>query len=133
MRQNETRNRANLTKKQLQALPYLVASPTKGDAAKMAEVSRATLYRWMEDPEFREEYERLGEAANAIVRTEMNGLMLKAAAVFSEAMDDSFREYRLRAAQAVIDARGKLNQEPHNNRLVELMSRVADALEEEPA
>ena len=42
MRQNETRKAANLTKKQLQALPYLVASVPKVDAAKMAELSPAT-------------------------------------------------------------------------------------------
>jgi hypothetical protein len=133
MRQNETRKAANLTKKQLQALPYLVASPTMADAAKIAEVSRATLYRWMEDPEFREEYERLGEAANAVVRTEMNGLMLKAAAVFSQGMDESFNESRLRAAQAMMEARDKLNRDFHDKRLVDLMSRIADALEEKLA
>ena len=133
MRQNETRKSPNLTKKQLQALPYLVASPIKADAAKMAEVSRATLYRWMEDPEFREEYERLGEAANAVVRTEMNGLMLKAAAVFSQGMDEHFNESRLRAAQAMFEARDKLNRDTHDKRLVELMARIADALEAKPA
>ena len=133
MRQNETRKAANLTKKQLQALPYLVASPTMADAAKIAEVPRATLYRWMEDPEFREEYERLGEAANAVVRTEMNGLMLKAAAVFSQGMDESFNESRLRAAQAMMEARDKLNRDFHDKRLVDLMSRIADALEEKLA
>jgi len=71
----------------------------------------------------------LGEAANAVARTEMSGLMLKAAAVFSEAVDDSFREYRLRAALAV---RNKLHQDTHDKRLVELMSRIAAALEKEP-
>ena len=61
MRHSETdssEETTDLTQKQLAALPYLVASPSLSEGARLASIGRATLYRWMNDDEFRRTLER---------------------------------------------------------------------------
>ena len=58
MTQNGTNGATTLTDKQLQTLPHLVTAPSITEAAKRADVGRTTLYRWIEDDEFRRELER---------------------------------------------------------------------------
>ena len=76
--QNGTNGATWLTEKQLQAIPHLVASRSRSEAAKQAEIGRTTLYHWMEDEEFRKEIERLRDEALALAHVELKGLMLKA-------------------------------------------------------
>ena len=102
MEQNGTNGVAVLTDKQLQALPYMAAAPSLSEAAKLAEVGRTTLYRWMEDDEFRRELERLRSEALDLAHVELKGLMLKATQVLGETMDDANPLVRLRAAQIAL-------------------------------
>lgn len=102
MGQIETNGTASLTDKQLQALPYIVTSPSVSEAAKLAEVARSTLYRWMENDEFRRELERLRSEALELAHAELKGLMLKATQVVGESMDDANPLVRLRAAQIAL-------------------------------
>ena len=44
--------------RQHRAIECLIICPTTADAARQAGVSRATLYRWMKSPRFREVYRR---------------------------------------------------------------------------
>ncbi len=124
MSQNVTPKQKNLSDKQLQALPYLAVSPTITDAATALDVSRKTLYRWMEDSRFKAEYDKLREQAGAVARAELRGLMLKAAAVLAEGMDDENPRVRLRAAQATLNAGMKVDGVNENKRVIELMSNV---------
>ena len=78
MEQNGTNGATGLTDKQLQSLPYLVATPFLSEAAKLAEVGRTTLYRWMEADDFRRELGRKGSEALELALVELKGLMLKA-------------------------------------------------------
>ena len=93
---------AALTDNQLVALPYLVASPTLAEGARLADIGRTTLYRWMNDPEFRATLERLRAEAADLAHTELRGLMLKGALVLAEAMEDPSPNVRVRAAQAAL-------------------------------
>ena len=102
MKQNETPDATSLTEKQLAALPYLVASPSLTQGAHLASISRATLWRWMNDDRFRTELERLRSEAADLAHSELKGLMLKGALVLAEAMEDTSPHVRVRAARAAL-------------------------------
>ena len=105
MEQNSTDSSdgaAALTDSQLAALPYLVASPTMAEGARLADVGRTTLYRWMNDHKFRTTLERLRTEAAELAHTELRGLMLKGALVLAEAMEDPNAHVRVRAARAAL-------------------------------
>ena len=102
MKQNGSNGAEGLSDRQLAALPYIATAPTLSEAARRAEVGRATLYRWLEDRDFREELERWRRGASELASLELKGLMLKATQVLGEAMDDDATYIRLRAAQAAL-------------------------------
>jgi len=108
--QNETSGESGLTVNQLQALPYIVAAPSLSEAAKLAEVGRTTLYRWLEDDDFRNELERLRSEATDLAHCELKGLMLKAVQVLGEAMEDPNANVRLRAAHITLSVAFKANE-----------------------
>ena len=92
----------DLTDTQFAALPYLVASPTLAQGARLADIGRTTLYRWMNDHEFRTTLERLRGEAAGLAHTELRGLMLKGVLVLAEAMEDPSPNVRVRAARAAL-------------------------------
>ncbi len=91
-----------LTARQLAALPYLVASPSLSDGARLADIGRTTLYRWLTEPDFRYHLERLRSDAADLARTELQGLMLKGVLVLADAMESADASIRLRAARAAL-------------------------------
>ena len=101
MLQNKTTPH-NLSIKKMRALPHLAAGSSVSEAAVAVGVDRTTLYRWMEDDEFRTQLERLRSEAADLARTELKGLMYKAVQVLDEAMDDPDPRLRLRAAQTAL-------------------------------
>ncbi len=91
MEQNGTdasREPDGLSENQLAALPYLVASTNLSEGARLANIGRTTLYRWMDDPDFHDAFERLRSQAAALAHSELRGLMLKGVLVLAEAMED---------------------------------------------
>ncbi len=102
MTQNGTNGASILTDKQLQLLPHLVTAPSMSEAARRADVSRSSLYRWIEDDEFRRELERQRNEALELAHVELKGLMFKATQVLGEAMDNDNQFLRLRAAQIAL-------------------------------
>ena len=106
MRHNGTENSESadidLTDRQVAALPYLTASTSVSEGARLADIGRATLHRWMHDDDFRRTLERLRSDAADLARTELRGLMLKGAFVLAEAMEDTSPAVRVRAAQAAL-------------------------------
>ena len=105
MRQNETHfseTEIDLTDKQLAALPYLAAAPTMAEGARLADIGRATLYRWMNDHEFRATLERFRSEAADLAHAELRGFLLQGALVLAEAMQDPNPQVRVRAARAAM-------------------------------
>ena len=84
---NVSKKETPLSAKQLQALPHLVSGKTFANAATAADVSERTIYRWMNDPDFKSAYLALREVEADIARAELRGLALKAAITLSRAMD----------------------------------------------
>ncbi len=102
MTQNETEKTTPLTDRQLAALPHLAASSTLSQGARAADIGRATLYRWLQDDQFRHALDRLQSEAADFAKSELQALMLKGILVLSNAMDDPSADIRLRAARATL-------------------------------
>ena len=91
-----------MTQRQQAALPYLVSSSTLSEGARLANIGRTTLHRWMQDYEFRTELERLRSEAAELAVTELRGLMLKATLILAEAMETSSPNIRLKASRIAL-------------------------------
>ena len=102
MTQNDTEKFTSLTHRQMAALPHIVASPTLSQGARSANIGRATLYRWLQDEEFRQALNRLRSEAADLATSELQALMLKGIMVLSQAMEDPSPDIKLRAARATL-------------------------------
>ena len=100
----------SLSERQLKALPFLAGCPTLTEGTKLAEISRTTFYRWLEDDDFRGELERLRNEAVEFAQIELKGLMLKSVMVLGEALEDSNPSIRLRAAHIALSTHIKVNE-----------------------
>ena len=88
-----------LTRRQQAALPIVALAPSITQAATDSGVSQRTLYRWFQEPLFREALSSfLQECAN-LARQQIQGQTLLAASVFAELMKDPDPALRLRAAR----------------------------------
>ena len=90
-----------LTRRQILALPILATTPSRSQAARETGISESTLYRWLQDENFRDELGRLTAEAAERTRQELEDLTLQSVRVLRELMEDSDPMVRLRAARAV--------------------------------
>ena len=103
MEQDETQERnVDLTPKQTVAMPYIAANPSMTEAAKAAGISRVTLYRWMQDPSFRAELERIRRDAVDLAYAELRGLALKSVTAIAELLEDPDPRVRSMAARTAL-------------------------------
>ena len=103
-----------LSNRQQEALPHLAAADSLAEGARRASLSRTTIYKWMEDDDFRAELSRVRAEMADLAQAEIQGLMLKAAAVIDQALDGDISPVKLRAALKV---RFGLNVERRLNRI----------------
>ena len=98
--QNDTEIRVSrLTRRQQFALQIMVETPSISEAARQSKIARKTLYRWLEDDDFRQELSRLHQEAAELAREETQSLMLQGVAVLAASMKDPDKAIRLRAAR----------------------------------
>ena len=91
------RQNDSLSQRQLVALPYIVAEPTISEAARAAGIARMTLTRWMRDPVFREELERVRRNIAEFAFNELEGLTIKCVVRLQQLLDDPDPNVRHRA------------------------------------
>ena len=84
------------------ALPYIAATDSLTAGAKAARINRTTLHRWMHDPVFRAELERMRKDAEALARVELQGLVLKSINTLAELLEDPNPRVRAIAVRAVL-------------------------------
>lgn len=99
---NDAPESNGLSENQTLALPYLACATSLAGGAKLADISRATITRWMREPKFRDALQRQREEAANLAYTELQGLTLKSVLVLAEALDDPDLATRLRAARATL-------------------------------
>ena len=90
---------SSLSRRQQSALPIIAATPTLAQAARSAGIGETTLYRWLEDEDFRDELTRLRQASADLAKRELQSVMLRSVSVLAEALDHPDIAVRLRAAR----------------------------------
>ena len=93
---------SGLSPRQRKALPIIAASLSNAQAASNVGVHESTLYRWLENPEFREELDNLRREASSLAVTEIQSAMLQAVAVILDATRSENETVRLRAADSLL-------------------------------
>ena len=92
----------NLTQRQIMALPHLLRPGPITEQARNAGISRNTLYRWLEDENFRQCLERLREETLRFSQSEFQAISLKAVEAINDALDSNDLRIRLQAARIVM-------------------------------
>ena len=102
MMQKRTDFTENLSERQITALPHLLRPGPLTVQARNAGIARSTLYRWLEDENFRRCLERLREETLRFTQTEFQAISLKAVEAIEDALDSNDMAMRLRAARIVM-------------------------------
>ncbi len=99
---------SNLSRNQRKALPILAASPSISEAARLSKVDRSTLYRWLEDENFRAELAQLQQKAAGVATANLQGLTLQAVQALAELLESPVPNIRLRAVRTILSYAIKL-------------------------
>ena len=91
-----------LSPRQIGALPHLLGPGSATQRARNAGISRATLYRWLQDPEFRETLDRLRKETLHVAEIEAQSMAQDAISVIFELMQSGSQRVRLDAALAAL-------------------------------
>ncbi len=98
-----------LSPRQEAALPVLASAPTIAQAARLSKVGRRTLHRWLQDPEFREQYAQQQRESAELAKGHLRSLALQAVLQLGEFLDDPKPEIRLRAARTILSYSARFN------------------------
>ena len=132
MRQNATHSKKKLSNKQLRAIPQLVSSKSVSGAAELAGVGRQTIHRWMNDPAFKEEYERQRDEVARYARSGMRTLMYKALTIQAERLDSDDPKERAQASKAIMDYDTKTARTHENQKVIDRLNNLMFGPENEP-
>ena len=91
---------SGLSFKQQSALPFIAVSGSVAQAARDSGVSEKTLRKWLNDPSFREELDRLRQESYDLARKQLQALMPHCLSIFAEVAEQADDPaLRLRAAR----------------------------------
>ena len=124
MSPNATNSEKELSERQVLAIPHLVSAKSVSETADLIGVNRKTIYRWMDDPNFREEYDRQRDAIANFARDGMRALMLKALVIQAERLDSNTAKERARAAKEIIDYDAKTAPKHESQKLLNRLHSV---------
>ena len=124
MSQDVTNSEKELSERQVLAIPHLVSAKSVSETAELIGVNRRTVYRWMDDPAFREEYDRQRDAVAGFARSGMRTLMLKALSVQAERFDSDDPRERTRAAKEIMDYDAKTAPKHESQKLLNRLHSV---------
>ena len=138
MRPNETElqvldddSDSQLTPRQALALPYIVTASSTAEGARAANIGKATLHRWMNDPTFRAEFELQRKAVADLAYSEFRGLALKSVLIFAELLDDPNPHVRLQAARATVHTALKVEESQDLRKRLEVLSESLGLLKDQ--
>ena len=91
-----------LSSRQAAALPHIAAEATLSDGARAAQIAKSTLMRWMRDPIFRAEVERIRQNIADLAYSEIEGATLKGVLRIVQLLDHPDPGVRLRAGKTIL-------------------------------
>ena len=94
---------SGLTTRQRAALPIVAQAPSLVHAARESGVSKSTLHRWMDEPDFSRELDRFNEQSADIARQQIKSQTRHALSVFADIMDGPDPALRLPAARYMVN------------------------------
>ena len=94
--------------RQQSVLPILAASPTLARAARESGVAESTLRRWLDDPAFRREVDRLRQESFDYACKQVESLMPMAMSVMAKCMESDDLAVGLRAARSAVSVANQL-------------------------
>ncbi len=125
MLQNVTaRNNDSLSPRQLVALPYVASEPTVSEGARAAGIARMTLTRWLRDPTFREELERIRRNISELAYSNLEGLTLKSVIRLQQLLDDPDPNVRHRAIKTALSLSLTFRDQKEVQRRIDLLERA---------
>ncbi len=92
-----------LTHRQYRAIECLIICPSNADAAREADVSLATLYRWLKTPAFREAYRRRHAQALLHVMEQTGDHLVKVFEDLTVQLESPDPNVRLQADKIILD------------------------------
>lgn len=122
-----TNEKLKLTSRQLKAIPFLVSNPTYTQGCKKAKINKATLYKWLKDPEFKAELNRQRDEVAAEALGMLSQGLTKAVETLVGLLDNKDDRLKRLTSKDVIDfiIRYKENEDL-NKRLMEVEKRLAE-------
>ena len=112
-------NSVALSHRQTAALPYIASEPNLSEGARAAQIDRRTLTRWMQEPAFRAELERVRRNISDLAFSELEGFTLKSVIRLVQLLDDPDPTVRHRAAKTVISISIAVRQDKEIRRQLE--------------
>ena len=114
----------HLSERQLAALPHLLRPGSLKAKAKAIGVGRTTLYRWLEDENFRIVLRALREATLHVAQSEIQAMTYEAAAVLYRTLHSDDPGLSYRAAKTVLD---QANEAQYGRDIEQRMDALQDA------
>ena len=111
----------SLTHRQAVALPHIAAESNLERAAEAAQIGRRTLTRWMNDPAFRAELERIRQNVSDLGFNVVEGLTLKSAIRLDQLLDDPDPNVRLRALKAALSISLSVKEQKELRRRLDML------------
>ena len=96
------RKETALSRRQSTALPYIASEPTLTRGAQAAQITKRTLMRWMHEPAFRAELERIRNSIADLAYTELEGLTFKGVIRIAQLMDSENESIVHRASKTAL-------------------------------
>ena len=110
MAHNGSKNKkSNLHSRQKTVIPILASAASITEAARLSNISRRTLTRWLQDEDFRSQVAEFQQQAAELARVRLDGLALQAISVLEDTLHDPNPVLRFRAARDTIRFSTEIN------------------------
>ena len=123
----------SLSPSQRRAIPFVASEPTITAASRAARVSQRTLHRWMNDPGFRDEVERVRTDPVNLCFNSIASFLPRAMEVMTEALENEDPAIRLEAANYLIDCWFRLEAQADSRQALLDFQEIQTALDEQTA
>ena len=104
--------------RQRQAIPFVASLPTITAASRAARVSQRTLHRWMNDPVFRDEVERVRTDPVNLCFGSIASFLPRSMEILTEALENEDPAIRLQAANHLIDCWFRLEAQADSRKVL---------------